>query len=372
MTVNSLSLEGFRNYKKEFIEFGECINIITGLNAQGKTNILEAIYYLTSAKSFRPASDKEIINFECENAIIRADIVSGNRNQQLEARIFRGQRRQLSANDVKLKKVGELAEKLAVVVFNPDDLSLVRDGAAIRRKFLDNALSQLRPGYAAILQEFNKLYEHKTRILRDHYEKPSLLELLDDFNQRLAEKSAQLIFYRSAYISSMANRASLIHKEFSDGKEKLEIRYKTIGGMDAQGRKPSELLPDILEHQRNHFEAELRSGLCLTGAHKDDLEVEINNAPARRFASQGQARSVCVSMKLAERDILSEDRGEEPILLLDDVLSELDYKRRMFVLGKIVTGQVFITCCDNAATSEYPRGTVIIVENGKCKVNSVM
>ena len=370
MVVNSVFLDGFRNYGAAAAQFSEGLNVVTGSNAQGKTNLIEAIYYLTSGRSFRMAGDKDLISFDCESACIRADISSGGRDQVLEARLFRGRRRELYANGAKLKKASELPGRLTAVVFGPDDLNLIKEGAAVRRKLLDQRLSQLRPGYLAALTEFNKLYEHKTRILRDHREKPSLLELLDDYNLRLAQQGAKLIYYRSAFTAILSEKAAEIHSDFSGGSEKLTVRYKTVGGMDATGKKPEQILPGLLDHQSGHRQAELASGLCLSGVHKDDLEIEINGAAARKFASQGQARTASVSIKLAERDVHFEDRGEYPVLLLDDVLSELDPRRQSFILGRITSGQVFITCCDDSAAPPPHSGSVIKIENGRIVNNA--
>jgi len=364
MIVKEVSLSGFRNYSDVLTKFSDDVNVITGRNAQGKTNLIESIYYLATGRSFRSGSDKELIKFDCDGANIRASIVSSEREQTLEARIFRGRRRELYANGAKLKKASELAGRLTAVIFSPDDLTLIKDGAAVRRKMMDSCLSQLRPGYHAALTEFNKLYEHKTRILKDHYEKPALLELLDDFNLRLAEQSARLIYYRAAFAEALSKRASVIHEEFSDNTEVLEIKYKTVGRMDPSGKKPLELLPLLLEHQSEHYNAELRSGLCLSGSHKDDLEIDINGKAARKFASQGQTRTASVSIKMAERDIHFNSKNEYPVLLLDDVLSELDSKRQSFILSKIKDGQVFITCCDDTAVTSYADGKIIRIDNG--------
>jgi len=364
MTVNEIHLENYRNYNNAAVQFIDGVNVITGSNAQGKTNLIEAIYYLTAGRSFRIANDKELIKFDNDTACIRAGIVSNEREQTLEARIFHGRRREFFANDVKLKKASELAGRLTAVIFSPDDLTLVKDGAAVRRKMMDNCLSQLRPGYLAALTEFNKLYENKTRILRDSHEKPALLDLLDDFSLRLAEQSAKLIYYRATFIDSLSKRAANIHNEFTNSTEKLTLFYKTVGRMDPSGKKPSEILPVILEHQREHRNAELKSKLCLSGAHKDDLEIYINGSSARKFASQGQARTASVSIKLAERDIHYDDKKEYPLLLLDDVLSELDSKRQNFILSRIKNGQVFITCCDDTAVTAFHSGNTLRIEQG--------
>ena len=365
MTVKDIHIEGFRNYDNETARFSSGINVIAGRNAQGKTNLLEAVFYLAAGRSFRSVGERDLISFNGDKSCIRADIVSGGREQTLEARFFRGRRRELHANGSKLKKASELAGRLTAVLFEPDDMNMIKDGAAVRRKLMDQCLSQLRPGYVSSLAEFNRLHDHKTRILRDYREKPSLLELLDDYNLRLAQQSARLIYYRSAFTAILSRKASAVHKDFSGGSELLTVQYKTVGGMDAAGKKPEDILPDLLEHQRTHRQAELSSGQCLSGAHKDDLEIEINGKPARRFASQGQTRSASVSIKLAEREIYYEDKGEHPILLLDDVLSELDAKRQSFILSRITDGQVFITCCDESTLSTAKDAAVINVENGR-------
>jgi len=365
MTVNGIYLEGWRNFGRSEAQFSPGINVISGRNAQGKTNLLEAVYYLAVGKSFRGAYDRELIRLEDDTAYIRAGIESQGRSQTLEAKLARSRRRELLANGVKLKKAAELTGRLSVVLFNPEDLDMIKSGAAARRRLLDHSLCQLRPRYAAALSEFNKLYAHKTRILRDYHKKPSLLDLLDDFNLRLMHEGAVMIYYRAAFIELLAKKAAVNHHEFSNTEEVLRIKYKTVTGVDpyADGRKsPEDLLPALEEHQRTHHEAEIRSGQCLSGAHRDDFEIVINDMPARKFASQGQARTAAVSIKLAERDIHHEDSGESPVLLLDDVLSELDGARQDFILNRIKQGQVLITSCNE--TDRVESGAVVTVENG--------
>ena len=364
MIVRDIFLDGFRNYTGVTARFSDGVNVISGKNAQGKTNLLEAVHYLAIGRSFRVSTDKDLISFDKDSACIRANIISGGREQVLQVRIFRARRREMFANGVKLKNASELSAKLTTVFFGPDDLNIVKDGAAVRRKLMDQSMSQLRPGYLAALTEFNRVYEHKTRILKGYREKPSLLELLDDFNLHLAQQSAKLIYYRCAFSKILARKAAVIHNEFSGGEEKLEIVYKTVGGMDPNGKTVENILPEVLKRQSELSQAEIRSGMCLVGAHKDDLYVEINGAAARKFASQGQLRTASVSIKLAERDVHYDDRGEYPILLLDDVLSELDKTRQAYVLERIRNGQVFITCCDESSADNVLSGTTLRVNNG--------
>ena len=364
MTVENIRLQGFRNYSETGAEFSGEVNVIAGKNAQGKTNLMEALYYLSTGRSFRARSDRDLVGFDREAAELYAEVLTHGRKTTLEAKIIKGRRKEFFSGGARLKTAAELSGKLAAVLFCPDDLGMIRDGAAVRRRLVNQCLAQLRPRYAAALSEFGRLYEHKTRILRDWREKPSLLDTLDDFSRQLSEASAVLIHYRAQMALRLSEKAALIHREFSGGVEKLGISYKTIGAIENPLAKPSELLPYILEHQRARRQAEIDSGSCLVGAHKDDLEITIDGAAARSFASQGQSRTAALSIKLAERDIMYDDIGEYPVLLLDDVLSELDGQRQNFVLNRIRGGQVFITCCEDEGIAGKTGGRILKIDGG--------
>ena len=346
MIVKAVTLDFFRNYLHFEETFSPTVNVIFGENAQGKTNLLEAIAYLSSARSHRARYDRELLQFGVDHAFLQGEIFSHGRDFTLEARLSAGARRQLFKNGVKLKNAGELSEVLQTVLFCPEDLSLIREGSAARRRFLDDCICQLRPRYAAALSEYKRLYEHKTRILRDHEENPSLLDALDDFDLRMAQMGAILIHYRAHFIRKLREFAPSIHREFSGGREALDLRYETVKTVTDPERQPRDILPELLEHQESHRKAELESRQCLSGPHKDDLTVDINGQSARQFASQGQTRTAALSLKLGTREIYHQDSGEWPVLLLDDVLSELDERRQDFVLNHIAGGQVFITCCE--------------------------
>ena len=365
MIVRNIRLENFRNYGKFYADFDDTINIIIGDNAQGKTNLLESIYYLTSGRSFRSRYDKEIIRLDADTAFVEADIFADGRGQKITAKLFRGRGKQLFANGVKLRTVSELSGKLTAVIFSPDDLYLIKDGASARRRLLDMCISQLRPKYAAAVTEYTRVYDRKLRILRDYHEKPSLLEMLDEYNFRLAKLSALLISYRAGFTEKLDMAASEIHREFSGGTETLSVTYQTLKNIENPKLSPSELFPLVMAHQKTHRQAEIQSGLCLSGAHKDDLEISINGTPARNFASQGQLRTAALSLKLAERKLLSDDRGEAPVLLLDDVLSELDPVRQNYVLNRINSGQVFITCCEESQILKLTGGKVLKIRKGE-------
>ena len=366
MRVDRLALNGFRNYEWESVEFAPGTNVISGENAQGKTNLLEAVYLLATGHSFRTRFDRELVNFSFSEAEILADVFSRERQQTIKIRFRPGTTKRIQVNSVR-KNASELSELLNVVLFCPDDLNLIKEGAAVRRRMMDNAISQIRPRYAEYLSEYNRLYEHKTRILKDWREKPSLLDTLDEFSDGMARASAQLIRYRAAFVSRLNESAPPIHRDFSGSGEELSLAYKTVSTVKDPFAPAREIYYDICEHQESHRQAELESAQCLTGAHKDDLEIFVNGRPARSFASQGQTRTAALSLKLAEREIFLQETGEYPILLLDDVLSELDAKRQEFVLNRIGGGQTLISCCEDDEISRRTGGKVLFVDQGKIK-----
>ncbi|WP_294522726.1 DNA replication/repair protein RecF [uncultured Pseudoflavonifractor sp.] len=364
MIVKSITLDFFRNYSHLETAFSPDVNVICGENAQGKTNLLEAIGYLSTASSRRARYDRELIAFGADHAFVKAEVFSRERDFTLEARLSRGSRRQLLSNGVKLKTAGELAGVLNTVFFCPEDLMLIREGAAERRRFLDECICQLRPRYAAALAEYRRLHEQKTRILRDWEEKPSLLDTLDDFNLRMAQTGAILIHYRAHFVRRLRETAPPIHREFSGGREELGLKYETVSTVVDPEGSVKDILSALMAHQESHRRAELESRQCLSGPHKDDLTVELGGVAARQFASQGQTRTAALSLKLAAREIFYGDTGEWPVLLLDDVLSELDQRRQSFVLNRIKGGQVFITCCEDEKLEHLEGGKVLRIHSG--------
>ena len=366
MKINRIALTGFRNYEFETVDFIPGTNVITGNNAQGKTNLLEAVYILSHGKSFRTRTDREIINFDYSSANILADVTSHDREQTISVEFRPGTAKKILVNGVR-KTASELIGTVNTVLFCPDDLNLIKEGAATRRRLLDNAISQIRPQYYDILSEFNRYYEQKTRILKDWHEKPSLLDTLDEFSDGMCRASAKLIRYRAAYTRRLDEAARSIHSDFSGSGEKLETVYKTVSTVSDPLASAKEIYYEVMTHWENHRKAEIDAGQCLTGAHKDDLEISINGVPARNFASQGQTRTAALSIKLAEREILLEETGEYPILLLDDVLSELDSKRQEYVLNRIDKGQTLISCCEGEEISGRTGGKVIFIENGRVR-----
>ena len=365
MTCNALKLERFRNYNRLEVEFDPRVNLIYGDNAQGKTNLLEAVAYLSSARSHRTRFDRELIMLGENDALVESGISSRNRDFVLKAQLARGRTRRLWSNGVKLKTAGELAGILTTVLFCPEDLYLIREGGAARRRFLDGAICQLRPRYAQALAEYNRLYDHKVRILRDWPENPSLLETLDDFNLRLCQTGALIIHYRAHFIRRLQEEAPAIHQDFSGGRERLELAYQTVSTVRDCFAPAKEIFGWLTEHQESRRRAELDSRQCLSGPHKDDLAVLLDGQPAKTYGSQGQTRTAALSLKLAQREIFFQETEEYPVLLLDDVLSELDPKRQSFVLNRIPGGQILITCCEEETLEGLEGGRTFHVQGGR-------
>ena len=365
MRIDKLTLDGWRNYRRQTLDFDGSCNVIYGENAQGKTNLLEAMVYLSCGKSPRAHGDRELIGFDRQEASVTAQLLSRERAFTTDIQLFRGKRRKMTVNGVPAKSNAALSDVLHTVFFCPEDLFLIRAGAAERRRFMDLSLCQLRPRYAEALAEYGRLYEHKTRILRDSEEHPQLLQMLPEFNERLCRVGAVLIGYRARFCASLAEYARQAHFECSGEKEELTLLYRTVKIVEDPFAPQEQICEALRRHQEAHLAAERASRLCLSGPHKDDVEVLINGRSARQYGSQGQVRTAALSLKLAEREIHKNAAGEYPVMLLDDVLSELDPRRQEYVLNRIRGGQVFITCCENDRLDTMLRGRVFHIRDGE-------
>ena len=364
MNLNHLSLRNFRNYEALDLDFDPGVNLIVGRNAQGKTNLLEAIGYLGSGRSFRTQKTGELIRFGADFGEMEGKMFSQNRNQSVRWVLFAGTRpKLLERNGARKKTAAEVLGLLPCVLFCPEDLMILKGGAAPRRKLGDNVLCQLRPNYDAALTEYNRILEQKSRILKDWRENPALLEILPEYNKRLCQVGALLISYRARFYDGLGKEAARFHADFSGGAEDFTLQYKTVSNISNPFAPVSELNEKLQEHLEHHYRAELDSGLCLTGPHRDDFDVSLSGIDLKAFGSQGQTRTAVISLKLAQRELMRRESGEQPLLLLDDVLSELDARRQDFVLNQIEQGQVFITGCEPEKFSRL--GKTIEIENGK-------
>lgn len=363
MNLSNISLRDFRNYRELSLDFEPGVNLIVGNNAQGKTNLVEAVSYLGSGRSFRTQKSGELVRLGADFGEIQGSLCSQERMQTIRWLLFPASRpRQLFLNGVKKKAAWEIAGVLQSVLFCPEDLMVLKTGASARRRLCDNALCQLRPNYEAALTEYNRILEQKNRILKDRYENPTLLDILPDYNLRLCQVGALLISYRARFFEGLGREAAVFHDHFSGGAEEFFLTYRTVSTVKDPFAPVKVLEEDLQEHLQRHYQAELNSGSCLTGPHKDDFDVSLSGMNLKSFGSQGQVRTAAISLKLAQRELMAKEAGEMPVLLLDDVLSELDPGRQDFVLNQISSGQVFITCCESDRFTKL--GKTIHIEKG--------
>ena len=347
MNLQELNLRSFRNYEEVHLDFEPGVNLIVGDNAQGKTNLLEAISYLGSGKSFRAQKTSEMVRFGADFAEIQGKVFSQERQQELRYLLFAGSRpRQIFRNGAKKKSAADLSGVLPTVLFCPEDLLILKMGSSQRRRFGDLALCGLRPNYDAALTEYHRILEQKSRILKDRFENPALLDILPEYNTRLCQVGALLISYRARFYEALEYSAAKFHNQFSGGVENFTLDYKTVSTVKDPFAPISVVTNELMDHLDKHYRAELEAAQCLTGPHKDDFTVSLSGIDLKAYGSQGQTRTAAISLKLAQRELMGREWGEEPVLLLDDVLSELDPGRQDFVLNQIVSGQVFITCCE--------------------------
>ena len=347
MKLENIQLQDFRNYRALNLDFDPGVNLIVGDNAQGKTNLLEAISYLGSGKSFRALKSNQMVRFSAEFAECCGTVFSQERQQTLRWLLFASQRpRQLFHNGVKKKTAGEIAGVLQTVLFCPEDLMILKSGASARRRLADHALCQLRPNYEAALTQYNRILESKSRILKDRFENPRVADVLPEYDRQLCRVGALLISYRARFFAGMCEAAAKYHDHFSGGKEEFFLRYRTVSTVTDPFASIDVLQQDLEAHLDSHRRAELETAQCLTGPHKDDFTVSLSGIDLKEFGSQGQTRTAAISLKLAQRELMGRESGQIPVLLLDDVLSELDPGRQDFVLNQISQGQVFITCCE--------------------------
>lgn len=346
MVIKTLSLQNFRNITSLTLEPASGINVIYGENAQGKTNILESLYYLSLISSFRASRDRELVRIGEPAAALDATVFAQERERIISIRIPTAGRREITVNRVRAARKADAAGILKCVLFCPEDLELIRGAAALRRRFLDDAISQLWPNYISLLAEYNRLLQHKNRILKDYHEMPSLLDTLDDFSAQMCSVAASIIPYRERFCTLLDQAAKAEHTAISAGREELSLSYQTVSTVTEHGLAPPQIYELLWQHYASHKAAEIVSGSCLSGPHKDDLSISIDGLPAKTYASQGQTRTAVLSLKLAQRAIYHKEAGEYPVLLFDDVLSELDRGRQEYVLRGIAHGQVFITTCE--------------------------
>lgn len=331
MNITKIKLENFRNYTNQEISFNKGINVIYGDNAQGKTNILEAIFLCSMGKSFRTNKDKELIKLSEDFAKINIEYEKSDRKGKIEYII--SNKKIISINGVKIKKLSELLGNINSIIFSPDDMGILKDGPQKRRKFLNMLISQLRPRYLFNLNDYNKTLEQRNNYLRQIKYENKPKNMIDIWNEKLANHAQIIYEYRREFVDKILKKIVDIHKNITNNSEKIKINYiSDFKNKEEYIRKLNEKLNKDIER-----------GYTSTGIHKDDFEVYINGKNINLYGSQGQFRTAILSLKLSELYVIYDEIGEYPILLLDDFMSELDEKRRKKFVENITDAQVILT-----------------------------
>lgn len=331
MWIKKIKINNFRNYEKEEIDLEKKINIFYGQNAQGKTNIIEAIFLCSLGKSFRTKKDKELIKLNEQNAIVEVEYEKSDRDGKIKIEI--GNKKNIYLNGIKIKKLSELLGNLNIVIFTPDDINILKGGPQNRRRFLDIMISQLRPNYMHILNLYIKTMEQRNNYLRQIKEEHKDENLLEIWDEKLAEYAIKIYEYRKEFIEKIIKKIDIIHKKITNGEEQIEFEYIT----ECENK---EKYLKLLKERRK---LDIIKGFTTKGIHRDDFVIYINKKEIKIFGSQGQNRTAMLSLKLAELQVIYDEIGEYPILLLDDFMSELDKTRRKNFLENIEGTQVIIT-----------------------------
>ena len=352
MWINKVKIKNFRNYTEEEILLNKNINVFYGENAQGKTNIIESIFLSGMGKSFRTKKDKEMINFNYNNSIIEVEFNKSDRDGKIKIEL--SNKKNIYLNGIKVKKLSDLLGNINLVIFTPEDIGILKGSPQNRRRFLDIMISQLRPNYINVLNLYLKTLEQRNNYLRQIKEEKKDENLLDIWDEKLAEYAILICKYRIEFIDKIKNKIKKIHDEITENRENITIEYIT------QCKEKNEFLKVLKERRK----LDIIKGFTTKGIHRDDFIVYINNKEIGIFGSQGQNRTAMLSLKLAELKVIYDEIGEEPILLLDDFMSELDSKRRKSFLEHINGTQVIITCTEKI-TLENSKSFMYNVRNGK-------
>ncbi len=365
MIIKKLRFENFRNLSNNEIIPCEKVNVIYGDNAQGKTNLLEAIWLFCGGHSFRGAKENELITFDDSFFKLVMDFYSFERDQNAEI-IFTQNKKKIKINGVEKNSSSYLTEIFSCVVFSPENMTLVKRGPSLRRKFLDGAISQQRIKYAATLSKYNQIINQRNALLKDIFKHKELKDTLQIWDDSLCICAAIILKERLEYIKNLKIYAKNFHDDISSGKENLDIEY--ISNCGAKEEDSIEVITEKLKeaYQKSRSE-DYHTGYTNIGPHRDDMDIKINSISAKTFGSQGQQRSAVLSLKLAQAQMLFEKNGEKPVILLDDVLSELDSKRQDFLLNKVDSYQVFVTCCEESNKEQLKNGKVFYINGGEVK-----
>ncbi|WP_297714326.1 DNA replication/repair protein RecF [Clostridium sp.] len=358
MFIKRLQMLNYRNYNVLDISLGPHVNVFMGDNAQGKTNILEGIYYCAFARSHRTSKDRELINWNSDNALLSVTVGRERLDKRIDISILKDGKKAIQINKIKIKKIGELFGNFNVVMFSPEDLKIIKDSPGVRRKFIDMELCQLNPKYYYNLVQYNKVLNERNSILRNRNINKDILDIYD---MQLVEFGYNIIIDRLEYIQKLNKYSTKIHSDITSGKEKIEFKYiSTIKDLE----NIKENFYSLLEKNRSR---DCERGITSIGPHRDDFTVLINDIDTKSYGSQGQQRTAVLTIKFSSLKIIKELTGEHPVLLLDDVLSELDFSRKRYILSTIGDIQTIITCTGIEDLYEYldDKSKVFKVKDGE-------
>lgn len=354
MYIKDIKLYNFRNYIEQEINLDKNINIFYGNNAQGKTNIIEAIYLCSIGKSYRTNRDKEVVNMSKYFSTVEIKYIKKDREGKIKFKI--SDKKEILINDIKAKKMSEVLGNINIVLFNPDDINIFKEGPSKRRKILDVMISQLRPAYVYNLNMYLKVLEQRNNYLKQIKYDNKSEEMLEIWEQKLADYAEIIYNYRKEFVEKIKEKIVEIHKKITNNKEIIKIEYIS----DYNGKK------DFQQKLEKNRKIDIIKGYTSKGIHKDDLKLYINDKEIGIFGSQGQHRSAILSIKLSELEIIKEEIEEKPILLLDDFMSELDKERRENFLEDVKDTQIIITCTDKLELKNENK-KIFFVENRTSK-----
>ena len=357
MYISSLELADFRNIVSLHMDFSQGTNILYGENAQGKTNILESLFMISTTKSHRGVRDRDMIRFGMEESHIRSLIMKGGIDYRIDMHLRKNKSKGIAINGQRIKKASELIGLLHIVFFSPEDLGIVKNGPAERRRFMDMELCQLDGSYLHNLNQYNKTVENRNRLLRDMYQFPELQDTLSIWDEQLVNYGRKIIESRRGFISDLNEIVEEIHSKLSGNREHLTIVYE-----------PNTEVDDFEEKLRRGRERDIHMKMTSVGPHRDDFSFLDGEIDLRRYGSQGQQRTCALSLKLSEIDLVKKVIGHRPVLMMDDVLSELDSGRQNYLLSTIGGIQTFITCTglDEFVNNRFKIDQVFRIEAGAC------
>lgn len=355
MRIKEVSLQGFRNLEQLKITPAEGINVFYGQNAQGKTNFLESLYFCAMGRSMRTKNDQQLIGFGEEESHIRLEVQRSQRMDRIDVHLKKEQKKGIAINGVPIRRLGDLFGTLYAVIFSPEDLSLIKDGPSERRRFLDMELCQLSNVYYYDLQQYYRILKQRNHLLRQIQQNPSLKDTLFAWDAQLVAFGERIISARKRFLLRLDEIAAQKLNAITGGKDELKMLYR-----------PNCEAEDLLSRLKKGTDRDIFMGSTQYGPHKDDITFLINEKDVKTYGSQGQQRTTALATKLAEVDLIEEETGESPILLLDDVLSELDENRQRFLMDSIAPLQTFITCTgiEDAIQKYISRDNLFYVEQG--------